>query len=231
MTMLAPTLLSIACFGLLVLAGEHYALEQYAPISTAHIHNRQLATCNQTYGAGSELCGGADSTFCYNPTVGQTCCTGDRGFCGKGSYCAPVDGYCCFEGEDLTSCAQDAGFTLPAGLVTSGSTANAAPTKVNTGVAPTDVASTNIGIVTPFLPSPTNASATTHTTSTPNTTCVDIITQTPSYMNIVITPAPAPVSNTTIPPYVQAAFAVRVDQVVIGSLATVGLAVILATFF
>jgi hypothetical protein len=32
---------------------------------------RQLPTCDQTYGTGSVNCGGANSSFCFNPTLGQ----------------------------------------------------------------------------------------------------------------------------------------------------------------
>ncbi|KAI1266787.1 hypothetical protein F5Y18DRAFT_444616 [Xylariaceae sp. FL1019] len=45
--------------------------------------------------------------------MSQTCCPLDNGFCGKGTYCAPVPGYCCAESEDLQACANNRGFTLP----------------------------------------------------------------------------------------------------------------------
>lgn len=61
-------------FALLVIGKENYA-----PLSPARIYERQLMTCNQTYGQDSVVCGGADSTFCYSPTAGQVCLghTGD----------------------------------------------------------------------------------------------------------------------------------------------------------
>ncbi|KAH8675704.1 hypothetical protein BX600DRAFT_432264 [Xylariales sp. PMI_506] len=108
------SLLLLPVFGLATLARE-----SYAPLISGQIQGRQLLTCNQTFGVGSEMCGGAGSTFCYNPSQGQTCCP-DFGYCDQGSYCAPVAGYCCAEGEDLPTCAQNAGFTLPASLASSG---------------------------------------------------------------------------------------------------------------
>lgn len=48
------------------------ARESYAPLFlNATITKRQEVTCDQVYGAGAQLCGGPDSTFCYNPTLGQ----------------------------------------------------------------------------------------------------------------------------------------------------------------
>ncbi|KAI1127710.1 hypothetical protein F5Y10DRAFT_265860 [Nemania abortiva] len=88
------------------------ATESYARLSGSS-RKRQAQTCGETYGTGSIPCGGQDSTWCFNPDIGQTCCPLDRGFCSSGSYCAPVAGYCCFEGEDLVTCARNAGFDLP----------------------------------------------------------------------------------------------------------------------
>ncbi|KAI0176698.1 hypothetical protein BJ166DRAFT_584861 [Pestalotiopsis sp. NC0098] len=99
--------------------------ESYAPISAALLARRQLMTCNETYGAGFESCGGPDSTFCYNAGIGQTCCP-DKGYCDAGTYCAPVAGYCCDENEDLPTCARNAGFTLPASLAAASATATGA---------------------------------------------------------------------------------------------------------
>ncbi|KAJ9157412.1 hypothetical protein NKR23_g608 [Pleurostoma richardsiae] len=74
---------------------------------------RALMSCEETYGTGSVQCGNSNSTMCYNPTLGQTCCE-DSGYCDKGTYCAPVAGYCCLDAEDVETCAQNAGFSLPA---------------------------------------------------------------------------------------------------------------------
>lgn len=47
----------------------------------------------------------------------QSCCQTDFGFCGAGTYCAPVAGFCCLDGEDLVTCATKGGFTLPASVL------------------------------------------------------------------------------------------------------------------
>ncbi|GAW18229.1 hypothetical protein ANO14919_077030 [Xylariales sp. No.14919] len=105
--MLYSLLFLLAAFESLAQATEGYSL---LPKPS---RRRQSTTCDQTYGNGSIPCGGLDSPWCYNPNLGQTCCPLDSGFCNDGSYCAPVAGYCCFEDEDLASCAQRAGFDLP----------------------------------------------------------------------------------------------------------------------
>ncbi|KAI1468895.1 uncharacterized protein F4812DRAFT_458421 [Daldinia caldariorum] len=99
--------LLLLCCGLLVSAQE-----KHVRISVVH-HKREAVTCEQNYGEGSQSCGGEGSTYCFNPKIGQSCCAADNGFCDSGKYCAPVAGYCCLEGEDLETCARNAGFTLP----------------------------------------------------------------------------------------------------------------------
>jgi hypothetical protein len=32
---------------------------------------RELMKCDETYGAGSEKCGGAESIYCFDPTAGE----------------------------------------------------------------------------------------------------------------------------------------------------------------
>ncbi|KAI0193349.1 hypothetical protein EV127DRAFT_479189 [Xylaria flabelliformis] len=108
--MLHTILLLVPAF---VLATQ--ASESYSPISVPS-PKRQLMSCEYTYGNGSIPCGGPESTWCYNPGLGQTCCQ-DSGFCDTGSYCAPVAGYCCLEDEDLATCAKNAGFDLPSSAV------------------------------------------------------------------------------------------------------------------
>ncbi|KAI1420622.1 hypothetical protein F5Y12DRAFT_719378 [Xylaria sp. FL1777] len=126
------------------------ATESYSPLSTSS-RRRQLATCDQTYGNGSIPCGGLESTWCFNPNLGQTCCQLDGGFCNDGSYCAPVAGYCCLEDEDVAACAERAGFDLP----------NAAVNGYNTNPDPIVATQARVSrtfTVTPFLtahPGPT----------------------------------------------------------------------------
>ncbi|KAI1279144.1 hypothetical protein F5Y07DRAFT_406394 [Xylaria sp. FL0933] len=105
--MLYSSLLLLPAFGLLA-----QATEGYSPLSMPS-RRRQLMTCDRTYGNGSIPCGEPETRLCYNPGLGQTCCKLDGGFCNEGSYCAPVAGYCCLKDEDLTECAERAGFELP----------------------------------------------------------------------------------------------------------------------
>ncbi|KAI0848892.1 hypothetical protein F5Y00DRAFT_262047 [Daldinia vernicosa] len=142
--MLAFSLLLLCC-GLLVSAQE-----KHAGISVVQHHKRETGTCEQTYGEGSQSCGGSGSTFCFNPKIGQSCCSTDNGFCDSGKYCAPVAGYCCLEGEDLETCARNAGFILPG----SASNMSAGPYAVTNA---TTVAGPTLTIL-PFLkesPAPT----------------------------------------------------------------------------
>ncbi|KAK1755167.1 hypothetical protein QBC47DRAFT_414068 [Echria macrotheca] len=77
---------------------------------------RQFMSCAETYGESWIPCGDVASTFCYNPLLGQSCCETDNGYCDPGTHCAPVPGHCCLDGEDLATCARNAGFQLPAGI-------------------------------------------------------------------------------------------------------------------
>ncbi|KAI1779508.1 hypothetical protein F4818DRAFT_436814 [Hypoxylon cercidicola] len=107
--MLALSLLLLPLCGLPVSARGIFARDSLLR------YKRQTATCESTYGAGSEPCGGDGdaSGFCFSPNQGQSCCAIDSGFCDAGRYCAPVAGFCCLEGEDLETCAKNAGFELP----------------------------------------------------------------------------------------------------------------------
>ncbi|KAI0890611.1 uncharacterized protein GGS22DRAFT_183957 [Annulohypoxylon maeteangense] len=118
--MFVISLMLLAWFGLFA-----FAQEKHGHVRVSVVHRRETPTCEGMYGSGSQTCGGPDSTYCFNPTSGQSCCEADHGFCDAGKYCAPVGGYCCFEGEDLATCAQNAGFTLPASISNSSSSAGA----------------------------------------------------------------------------------------------------------
>ncbi|KAK0746268.1 hypothetical protein B0T18DRAFT_147556 [Schizothecium vesticola] len=73
-----------------------------------------LMSCEETYGGGWAPCGDEQSSkFCYSPLLGQSCCTTDNGYCDVGTYCAPMAGHCCIDGEELATCASNAGFQLP----------------------------------------------------------------------------------------------------------------------
>lgn len=57
--------LLLLCCGLLVSAQEKHA-------GTSVVrHKRETGTCEQTYGEGSQSCGGSGSTYCFNPKIGQ----------------------------------------------------------------------------------------------------------------------------------------------------------------
>ncbi|PVH88393.1 hypothetical protein DL98DRAFT_509099 [Cadophora sp. DSE1049] len=90
---------------------------------------RALLTCLETYGGGSVTCGGADSLYCYDPALGETCCEMDNGYCKAGDFCAPVAGFCCTIGEDPETCAARLDFTLPPSF--SIAAATALPTTVS----------------------------------------------------------------------------------------------------
>jgi len=69
------------------------------------------ATCREACGGGATECG--PNGYCYDPTLGETCC-GDSGYyCSAGRYCAPVEGYCCLDGETAEQCAARLTFSLP----------------------------------------------------------------------------------------------------------------------
>ncbi|KAL3424719.1 hypothetical protein PVAG01_04000 [Phlyctema vagabunda] len=77
---------------------------------------RDDAGCRETYGGGSVVCGGQDSEFCYDPSIGESCCPLDNSYCDAGEFCAPLPGYCCKNGEDLLACVIRQGVPIPASL-------------------------------------------------------------------------------------------------------------------
>ncbi|KAL2108447.1 hypothetical protein VUR80DRAFT_3781 [Thermomyces stellatus] len=112
------------------------------------LHIRGLLSCEDTYGEGSQQCGPPDSGFCYTPSKGQTCCDAGYGYCPDGTYCAPVPGQCCLEGETLEECASAGSFDLPASAtatptppsspsLSSSDTTGAGPEATGCSVAPT----------------------------------------------------------------------------------------------
>ncbi|KAK1769544.1 hypothetical protein QBC33DRAFT_556836 [Phialemonium atrogriseum] len=125
---------------------------------------RGLMTCEETYGQGWGRCGDETSIFCYNPSLGQSCCPTDFGYCDAGSYCAPVGGYCCVDGENLATCAKNAGFSLPPSLVSGSDSATLEAPGAGYPTKPTGVAGT-------ASPGASSATGVTHsgTNSTSNT--------------------------------------------------------------
>ncbi|KAI0555199.1 hypothetical protein F4679DRAFT_578586 [Xylaria curta] len=213
--MLHTILLLVQAF---VLATQ--ATENYSPISVPS-PKRQLMSCEYTYGNGSIPCGGPESTWCYNPGQGQTCCQ-DSGFCDSGSYCAPVAGYCCLEDEDLATCAKNAGFNLPSSAV--GHTA----TGTSTGAVRTFT-------VTPFLasnPKPTVVNALSSGAEgmmKPSTTCHKLpAISTPMVIQVSNTSVSTPISSPKAASSVVQVSIAAESRAIIGHVAALVVASILA---
>ncbi|KAJ1331268.1 hypothetical protein MN608_04727 [Microdochium nivale] len=116
---ITSTLLLWAVLGQSVLAGVHYAPLAASPrqrsvhAERSPAEEEQILSCTETYGSGSMACGKPELKLCFNPGAGESCCGMDGGFCKAGWHCAPVPSYCCKDGEDLETCARNAGFQLP----------------------------------------------------------------------------------------------------------------------
>ncbi|KAI1157162.1 hypothetical protein F4825DRAFT_467989 [Nemania diffusa] len=214
--MLFSLLFLLPAFGLPAQAAEGYT--RFSGLS----RKREVMTCDETYGNGSIPCGESESSWCFNPTLGQTCCPLDRGFCSSGSYCAPVAGYCCFEGEDLVTCARNAGFELPHSGIEHNTTP-ASPTVTSTE-------SSRTFTVSPFLeadPRPTQpdtpepfTAARTEFVAGSSATCHHA----PSFTKPVViqvsnsSTSPAIKPSKSISPLVQVSIAVKKNRPVLGSI-------------
>ncbi|KAK8056100.1 hypothetical protein PG993_001327 [Apiospora rasikravindrae] len=191
------------------ISGLAIAMEKYAPLPNVTLYQRQVTSCEQIYGAGAQFCGGASSRFCFNPDIGQSCCP-DNGYCDKGFYCAPVAKYCCAEGEDLATCARNAGFVLPASLACSTAAfASASPTGVteittSLSQSPTDVPPSSDIVSTSSVTSVQTSSD--QSTTLPGTTRGSF-TAAPTSISVDAgnfdVPSATVVANATIPPVVQ----------------------------
>ncbi|KAI2602010.1 hypothetical protein GGR54DRAFT_556232 [Hypoxylon sp. NC1633] len=195
--------------------------EKYGRISVTQV-KRQTTTCDQTYGAGAQLCGDSGSAFCFNPSLGQSCCATDSGFCDAGKYCAPVAGYCCLEGEDLATCAQNAGFALPNSASNTSSTDDPAMDDSTTVAGPT-VTVVPLSLESAAVPAPASAQdgGCSFTTTSTNLTA----------------PAPSFVSNAnahtngTVPSVVQVSSATKRISLLAGPMAIGGLSGVLTMLF
>ncbi|KAI0120293.1 hypothetical protein F4776DRAFT_633596 [Hypoxylon sp. NC0597] len=199
------------------------AQEKYARISVMQL-KRETASCEQTYGNGSQPCGGPESTFCFNPSNGQSCCATDSGFCGAGKYCAPVAGYCCHEGEDLATCARNAGFALP------GSVSNTLSTDTPDSAQATTVGGPTLTVV-PFLKE--SSVPTTEDIQDEDDPCSFQTSATSATPSNSTTPETNVISNTntTTSPLVQVSLVVKRVHPSIGSMVMVGIASLLVAFF
>jgi hypothetical protein len=66
-------------------------------IHISKLLGRDFLSCEDTYGGGSVTCGDSTSHDCYDPSMGQSCCLLDNGYCDQGDFCAPVAGFCCHD--------------------------------------------------------------------------------------------------------------------------------------
>ncbi|ODH45061.1 hypothetical protein ACO22_00453 [Paracoccidioides brasiliensis] len=69
---------------------------------------RRPYSCAKSCGEGYEECG--SFPHCYNPTVGESCCTNGK-YCPKGTFC--TDSGCCPEGSSLADCNATESLTAP----------------------------------------------------------------------------------------------------------------------
>ncbi|KAK8138437.1 hypothetical protein PG984_001817 [Apiospora sp. TS-2023a] len=222
-----------AIFVMQSIGGLVAAMEKYAPLPNVTLHQRQVTGCEETYGTGAQFCGGASSRFCFKPNLGQTCCP-DNGYCDKGFYCAPVVKYCCAEGEDLATCARNAGFVHPASLACSTGYASAGPTTEVTAVTPflptsaTDIPP-NFGVVTTSDVASVQT-AEDQSVTAPEPTGGDDFTA-PSTVSVDTgsfdVPSATAISNATTLPYVQVSAAGKQAMVKFGTSALVWITVAL----
>ncbi|KAG6009585.1 hypothetical protein E4U21_001952 [Claviceps maximensis] len=137
-------------------------------------HCKAGNTCAEACGATYAQCPGGlpDVAHCFNPAIGQSCCTDNSGnSCDAGFYCTHDDKkqtWCCPNGMDLNACA--AAFSV-AGLVPA--TAQPAPSTSSTS---TSTTSTSTRISTTSTTSTSTTSSTTSHTPTPTTTSAPLTT-------------------------------------------------------
>ncbi|KAG5926267.1 hypothetical protein E4U42_003483 [Claviceps africana] len=141
-------------------------------------------TCAEACGAGFDQCPGGqpDIAHCFNPTVGQSCCTDNSGnSCDAGFYCthdARKQTWCCPHELDLAACA--AAFKVD-GLVAA--TAKPAPTTTSTTSttsSATPSSTAHLTTTTHHLTTTSTSTSTTTTTTTSPTSTTPCITTTSS---------------------------------------------------
>lgn len=131
-------------------------------------------------------------------TSEQTCCATDSGFCDAGRYCAPVAGFCCLEGEDLETCAKNAGFELPISVSNATATATATGTSTYPAILGTSEVTTVPGpteTVVPIL----KQSSTVTATAIQNVTCGFELATSASSMPKPVAARPSILSASTVP--------------------------------
>ncbi|KAL3456044.1 hypothetical protein BJX64DRAFT_297054 [Aspergillus heterothallicus] len=100
------------------------------------------------------ICG--TSGICYNPERGDTCCPDGTWACPGGNFCLQ-DGYCCPDGLDPATCAEQNGITLTS------STAEPTPTETSSSSTEDEepTATTTSTSSTPVIPTSSETTATT----------------------------------------------------------------------
>jgi len=123
---------SLAFVALLV--GEALAQDGFTHLNPGSLVRRQGQgfVPGTTPGCPSDwpFCG--TSGICYLPSRGDTCCPGGTYACPGGSFCL-VEPYCCPNGLDPQSCAEQHGITLPAGYSGATQPPASTPSLVATG--------------------------------------------------------------------------------------------------
>ncbi|KAI1341507.1 hypothetical protein F5Y15DRAFT_431236 [Xylariaceae sp. FL0016] len=194
--MFLPMLLLLPALAAIVLANEDHKVH-YAPIYSL-TYKRQLMTCEQTYGIGSQRCGSVSSTFCYNPAQGQN--------------------------EDLETCARNAGFTLPQGVAGFNGTNTS---KVDAAVTLSPTVTVSPFIIPTSAPQMTPLPVTIVTPEHCSTTSAEpvVAAQPPSTSMTTSMAVPVPtvsMSNMTALPTVQVSLAVRLDPALFGVIVMIG---------
>jgi len=85
------------------------------------------------------------SGICYSPARGDVCCPGGTYACPGGSFCL-IDSYCCPNGLDPASCAQQHGVTLPPSYASSAAPAPSTPAVSPSGAAPGASSSASLSV-------------------------------------------------------------------------------------
>lgn len=104
----------------------------------------QGATCEEACGAGQITCPSTSSTmYCYDPTIGDTCCPdGSGNSCSAGYFCTSDSAgntYCCPSGMSLSDCG--AAYSLTVALISeTGTVAATAVASSGSQIAPSSVA-------------------------------------------------------------------------------------------
>ncbi|KAL4919209.1 hypothetical protein BDW62DRAFT_46914 [Aspergillus aurantiobrunneus] len=99
---------------------------------------------------GWPTCG--TSGTCYSPSRGDTCCPGGTYACPVGSFCLQ-DPYCCPDGLDPATCAEEFGITLDP-TTTAEPTTTSSSSTTSVPVIPTTTSSSSTGTPTPSSSTP-----------------------------------------------------------------------------